>query len=170
MGTPTYTAIASTTLTSSASSVTFSSLDTIAAGYRDLVLVVNAAKNDAGGDALRMQFNADTGSNYSTVFMEGDGSSTFSNTYTGTAIWDVYWNAIWAGATKAQATFHVMDFASTDKHKSTLSRSGRADKATVAAAGRWANTAAITSITLSYTNPSATFSIGSTFSLYGIVA
>ncbi|NBQ97859.1 MAG: hypothetical protein EBU12_06490, partial [Microbacteriaceae bacterium] len=57
----TYSQIASTTLGSAASSVTFSS---IAATYTDLVIVVQAAVT-AGSIALRMQFNSDTGTNYS---------------------------------------------------------------------------------------------------------
>ena len=65
MATPTYTLISSVTLTSSASSVTFSS---IAAGG-DLAIHINANSTDNGGDAIKMQFNSDTAyQNYQNVF------------------------------------------------------------------------------------------------------
>jgi hypothetical protein len=162
----TYNLLASTTLTSSASSVAFSSIDQ---SYGDLVLVVNAAKNDGGGDAIKMRFNGDTGSNYSTILMEGNGSSAFSDSLTGqTSTWDSYNVPVWAGSTKAMGTYQLLDYSATDKHKSLLTRSGRGDRGAIATVSRWANTSAVTTWLIYYGNPAAEFSIGSTFNLYGV--
>jgi len=69
----TYTPIATTTLGSAASSVTFSS---ISGAYTDLVLV--GAGTLASNLYLNVKFNNDTGSNYSRTELYGDGSSAAS--------------------------------------------------------------------------------------------
>ena len=162
--TPTYDLIASNVLTSSASSVTFSS---IPATYRDLVLVVEYLSATAGNAEARLRFNSDTGSNYSTVVMTGDGSTASSGTYSLTEIYG-------SNATTTDRRiniYQIMDYSATDKHKTVLIRSNRASGSgpTVEAlAGRWANTAAINSITVRAKD--ADFASAATFYLYGIVA
>ncbi len=71
--TSTYEKIATTTLGSAALSVTFSS---ISASYTDLVLIVDGSTASASG--LALQFNGDTGNNYSDTYIYGDGSSAAS--------------------------------------------------------------------------------------------
>lgn len=159
MASATYDPIASTTLTSSASSVTFSSLDTIAAGYRDLVLVVDS--NTSGNSIVATYFNGDTtATNYNFVRMRGDGSTASSST-SNNANTSIFYSP------KTITIFQFMDFSATDKHKSYLIRNNAAEYATHAYAARWSNTAAITSINLT---GSVNFDSGSVFSLYGIVA
>lgn len=163
MATPTYDPIASTTLTSSASSVTFSSLDTIAAGYRDLVLVCNGL----GPGLYGLRFNSDSGANYHNVVMRGDGASTASASYSP----ETYVRTAVGLSTSIpnNAIFQIMDFAATDKHKSVLVRQDRADGITNATASRWANTSAITTLLITTTTTNQ-YAAGSTFSLYGIAA
>ena len=161
-----FTVLGNTTLTTSSASVTFSS---IPGGYKDLVLVVQAGSTSAGGDAIMMQFNGDTSySNYFNVFMEGDGSTATSGAWTTNGIANSYNTVHFSSAANGALVWQVMDFTTTDKHKSTLVRSNRASSGVSGAAGRWANTAAITSITLVYGNPAASFSAGSTFRLLGV--
>jgi hypothetical protein len=62
----------------------------------------------------------------------------------------------------------VMDYSATDKHKTSLVRSGESVDGTEAWVSRWPSTSAINSILL-YTG-SNSFTAGSTFALYGIVA
>ena len=57
----TYTPIATTTLGSAASSVTFSS---ISGSYTDLILITNPSSATTD-QSIYVQFNADTGTNYS---------------------------------------------------------------------------------------------------------
>ena len=74
--TATYEKVQSTTLSSTQSTVTFSS---ISGAYTDLVLVMGGS-NSANSD-LRMRFNGDTGSNYSVTVLFGDGSAANSFRY-----------------------------------------------------------------------------------------
>jgi hypothetical protein len=156
MPTPTYTPLATQTLSSTASSVTFSS---IPATYRDLILVVNCRHTGSGTQDLIMQFNSDAG-NASRVYMAGYSSTTESGTLSNIVAQFNDQNNNEVGIS------HIMDYSATDKHKTVLTRTN--DSGFVEAmAQRWASTAAINSIRLAYTS---TFAIGSTFSLYGIQA
>ena len=161
----TYTQIASTTLGSAASSVTFSS---IAGTYTDLVIVVQAAVT-TGSVALRMQFNSDTGANYSSTWISGTGTSAISSRTSGTTYMkiDEYsgMNTTLGGGLN---TINVMNYSNATTFKTTLTRPGREDLGTDAVVGLWRSTAAINAITL--LTSSSTFVSGSTFNLYGISA
>ncbi len=161
MPTPTYTPLANVTLGSATGSVTFSS---IPATYRDLILVTNATSL-VGGPFAFLRFNGDTGSNYNYVFMYGDGSSAVSSV-TSSSTQGFIGNTDAAGINTTIT--QIMDYSATDKHKSYLARNGRAGGLVIATAGRWANTNAVTS--MSVTVSTSTFAIGSTFSLYGVIA
>lgn len=158
MPTPTYDLIASNVLTSSASSVTFSS---ISGSYRDLILICEVL-GSGGNVNLLLTFNSDTGNNYSTVTMVGDGTVTESTSFTQGNIPGIGGTTTSRGLT----IYQIMDYATTDKHKTTLLRWNRSDLSVSARASRWANTAAITSVTA--TTTANNYAIGSTFYLYGI--
>ena len=157
--TNTYTPLATLTLTGTDTEIVFSS---IPATYRDLVLVV-AGTSDAN-TGLYLRFNSDTGTNYTTVGMYGNGSSaiSFSQSLSFT-------NTNFISNTQGVNTVQVMDYSATDKHKTILARASYAGNQAQAAAARWANTAAITSITL-FMDGGRSFQTGSTFSLYGVIA
>ena len=168
MSTPTYTPLATITLTSSASSVTFSS---IPATYRDLVIVFNGQRSASGTVGLRVRFNSDTGSNYHVVKMLGDGSVAESSVDSPNDYVEGSANRAISAVSRSNAICQIMDYSATDKHKSVLSRSSRADATegqAYASASRWANTAAITTVRL-YLG-SGDFASTSTFSIYGIAA
>ena len=61
-----------------------------------------------------------------------------------------------------------MDYGATDKHKTIISRSDNPAAQTTVVTNRWANTAAITSVAV--TAGASSYSSGSTFSLYGVIA
>lgn len=147
-------ALATTTLTSSSATVTFSS---IPGTYRDLRIVWFAGS--AGGNQdIGVKFNTLTGTSH--VFMAGFGSSTGSGT-----------GADLMGYVNSPGLLNqvdILDYAQTDKHKSGVIRYGADSNFAAAAAFRWANTAAITSIQL-YLG-SSSFTAGSVFSLYGVSA
>jgi len=160
MPTSTYVALATTTLASASSSVTFSSIPT--SGYRDLVLVINGT--NSGSQDLKFIFNGDTGSNYSRVAMYGQSSGIGSFSDNGQ-------NAgLWASVQTVLNTViaNIMDYSATDKHKTVLVRSDNAGDRVRAYAGRWASTSAITSIQLDPTGTS--WQAGTTISLYGIAS
>ena len=161
MPTPTYDLIASNVLTSSASSVTFSS---IPATYRDLVLVIDAKAVTTKDIFVRL--NSDTGSNYSQVYMFGNGSTAGSGTNSGTSM---YLTAQYATSTGASLSItQFLDYSATDKHKTVLSRGGETSQGVDAWATRWANTAAINTILIGL--GANNFASGSSFYLYGIVS
>ncbi len=159
MPTQTYQPLATVTLGSSASSVTFSN---IPATYRDLILVVQTTMNFAAGVGVR--FNGDTGNNYSSVTMQGNGSVT--NSYSWTSQNNGFYGVLYDSLNNA--VIQVMDYSATDKHKTFLARSNNSANLVRAHATRWANTAAITSMTLMADG--ASYASGSTFNLFGVVA
>jgi hypothetical protein len=155
----TYTPIETLTLTAASAGVTFSDLPQT---YRDLIVVCDWA-GSASANYMFVRLNGDTGTNYSYVLAYGAGSSggsTSASSQTG------LYTGI-ARTTKNATLFQIFDYSATDKHKTALSRYGLADMSEVAMiASRWANTAAVTSVTLQLGGN--TFAIGSTFSLFGI--
>lgn len=152
----TYDLLDSVTLSSSAASVTFSSIDQ---SYRDLVLVVEHL-GSGGNASLNVTVNGDTGSNYSSVWMTGTGSAS-----SGSATL-AYLVGITATETVAPLNIlQIMDYSATDKHKAVLTRSNT-PTFVQARAQRWANTSAITSLLI---QPSSNqYAAGSTFYLYGV--
>ena len=158
MATPTYTLIDSVTLSSSAASVTFSS---IIQDYGDLIIVFDG-KVIAYDGYMLVQLNSDTGSNYSYVFARSSGSSR-GTSQTAMRVYD--------HLNTDQSTFilQIMDYSATDKHKTMLSRGGSSSFGVGMNAGRWANTSAVTSV-LVIGQSGLDFAAGSTFYLYGIEA
>jgi hypothetical protein len=161
MATATYTLIDSTTLSSSASSVTFSGIS--ATGKGDLVLVFDCQGSNS--NRINGNLNSDTGANYSMVSMENDNETKISESATGSA----YFHAgVCRDTSRSINIVNIMDFAATDKHTSILSRENAPRARLGARAMRWANTAAVTSVAVSCSN--GTFNSGSTFHLYQIVS
>lgn len=158
--TATYRPLATVTLASSASSVTFSNIPST---YRDLILVIQGTNTSSGNSRLRV--NGDSGNNYNQVRMYGAGgagSDSASNI-------DSLDMSSMTTSSGYQAVIQLMDYSATDKHKTILSRTQESNiSAVLANAGRWANTAAITSITM-FTS-SGSYATGTTLNLYGIVA
>lgn len=164
MPTPQYTALATTTLSSATISVTFSS---ISQSYRDLLVVISGRETTtSGNNNTYLRFNTDSGSNYSMVRMSGDGSSGSSDTVSGVTVagWGFIENSSTSNFTAI--TYNIMDYTATDKHKTVIGRGGGTSNFTSAAASRWANTAAIT--TVEVRTSSTSFVVGSTISLYGV--
>ena len=160
------TALANITLGSAQSTVTFSS---IPATYRDLRLV-GQIKPTSTGNALKVQFNSDTGTNYSMVSMAGDGSSAVSASSTANDHIRLS-NNIGASADLNNIfTLDIMDYSATDKHKSTLTRMNTPSVGTEALANRWASTSAITSLRIYFDLATNNIAIGTTLTLYGIVS
>lgn len=157
--TATYLPLATITLISTDSEIVFSS---IPATYRDLVLVINARYTSLDGN-IQLRFNGDGGSNYSSVYFGGNGSSPFAGTLSLPWIYG-------GGANTSQGNgqiFQIMDYAQS-KHKTVLNRTSEVGGAVYAWANRWASTNAINTISIVGQDALRTFAIGSTFSLYGI--
>lgn len=159
----TYEPIASVTLTTATAAYTFS---TIPATYTDLYLVINA-KNTTNGAACKYQLNGDTGSNYSTTWMEGSGSTPSSGRASSDTSAFLYYNGGAVTNNWSTVNAHFQSYLNTTTYKTAIARFGNIAQ-TGAYASLWRNTSAITSITLNAITEN--FQIGSTFTLYGIKA
>jgi hypothetical protein len=154
MPTPTYTPLATVTLGTTAASVTFSS---IPATYRDLIVVFEGSTtSDAFGF---MRFNGDSGGNYSYVRMNSSPGSDSASGSSSSLIAEIR-------SPRGNVITQIMDYSATDKHKTLLARSNEPG-ITIATASRWGNTAAITSVQMFV---GSSFTSGSNFALYGVIA
>jgi hypothetical protein len=149
--------LATTTLTGASTSITFSS---IPATYKDLILVISGTSTSGIAETI-MRFNSDTATNYSRVTMFGTGSTTgsFAGSATGIGFFDAFTSV---GMSIAQ----IMDYSATDKQKTVLIRRSFPADNVAATGARWANTSAITSVSLAVI--SSSLAIGTTISLYGV--
>jgi hypothetical protein len=166
-----YDLLETTTLTTSASSISFTGLDTLAAGYQHLQIRAVARSDRAAPDSsLNMRFNGDSGSNYQAHSITTY-PGYFSSGGTGLS------SSILAGTeTGGQATANtfgasvidILDFASS-KNTTIKSFSGYALSNYVLsfASGLWINTNPVTSITVGNWD-SASHVANSCFSLYGV--
>jgi hypothetical protein len=164
----TYEAIATNTLGSAAASVTFSS---IPATYTDLVLVLQPASTTFA-DNIALNFNSDTGSNYSSTNLSGTGSAASSGRAASPYIQVT--NIIGTTGTLGAmtSTIHIMNYANTTTYKTVISRTGQIGatyNGNEVIVTLWRNTAAINTIVVKQSG-SPNFVAGSTFSLYGIAA
>jgi hypothetical protein len=161
--TATYTPLGNITLGTTASSITFSS---IPATYRDLVISFQG--NGSTTLQGRIRLNGDTGGNYTSHRMSGDGSSaTVGQTVGDTSAFGS--NIATASTTSAlQMNINIMDYSSTNKFKTFLVRATNAATATEALVSQFASTSAITSVTI--LTSTGNWAIGTTASLYGIVS
>jgi hypothetical protein len=134
----------------------------------DLVLVVEAVASTGTIDG-RIRLNGDTGSNYSWQKMIGNGSGSGSaNVQSPDTAIRISDTALGSTTQALTAIIQIMDYSATNKHKTVVSRANNASTGVEAGAGRWANTAAVTRVRF-YTTTNL-LGIGSTLSLYGIVA
>lgn len=163
--------IASQTLSSSAASVTFSSIPT---GYRDLVLRCSVREDYASvGFSLRVKFNNDTNTVYSWTELLGNGSTAQSGRASNQAGRLDFYSTTGANATAntfGNAELYIPNY--TVSANKPMSGFGVAESNAVsvnwigATADLWRNTAAITSITLTALS---NYVSGSSFYLYGLL-
>lgn len=165
--------LATEILTSSQASVTFSSLDTLAAGYQHLQLRMTArGTRNANGDNLGIRLNSDTGNNYSRHALYGDGSSAASYGVASQAFMDL--GTLASSTTPANAftgaVTDILDAFDSTKNTTIRSLNGLAAAGVFVglASGAWHNTNALTSLTIYALNGNLVQY--SRFSLYGIKA
>ena len=163
----TYEPIATQTLGSSVSSVTFSSIPQT---YTDLVIVQSAFV--ANQMDTRLQFNGDTATNYSWTVLFGSGSAAGSYRESNkTAIPTGYYSQIDISPATSTFIIQIMNYSNATTNKTVLTRGNNAasGRGVDAIVGLWRSTAAITSVALNV-DASHQYTSGSTFTLYGIKA
>lgn len=157
----TYTPIATQTLGSNQTSISFSS---IAATYTDLKLVLCGPVQ---GDVY-IRFNSDTGTSYSqTVLGSYSGSASSGRQSNTSTVYNDFYGGF-ANTYPTQISWDVMNYSNTTTYKTVLARAGivSTQPAINQAVMLWRSTSAINAITLA----GGTFSTGLVVTLYGIKA
>ncbi len=166
----TYEAIQTTTLASAAATITFSS---IAASWTDLRLVITNTSTLASANYL-INFNGDTGANYSYTVLSGDASGTptaRSTRATGTTYG--FLGLQYVGSSTTIPSFFTLDIFSYagSTYKTTLGTALNDQNGTgevMNIVNLWRDTAAITSVLI--TCNGTTMKVGTIATLYGIKA
>lgn len=167
----TYESIASATGTGSSGTITFSSIPStytslqIRAMYKDVT-------NQGQWCQYNLRFNSDTGSNYWTHYLAGDGSAASASGFSSTRISIRYSGADSSPSadTVGVSIIDIHDYASSTRNKTVRALAGvdtnSADGGIALSSGLWLSTSAITSITVSAAL--SNFTANSVFALYGI--
>lgn len=161
-----FTALASTTLGSTATSITFSS---ISGSYRDLYLILTMVGGTMSQPLIKVN-NDNSYSNYGGVVLRSNGSSVYSTNISGYnygMTLSLYTSN--SGSNDIFYDISFLDYATTDKVKPVLVRSNGAGSGVEMNASKWGNTAAITSLVL-YDYNGFSFGAGTTATLYGVSA
>ena len=166
MATNTYVALDKTTVGTATSTITFTG---ISQAYTDLVIVANF--DGSASSYTTLTFNGITGSSYSRTRLIGNGSTVTSDRTNNTAgIINLTYNT---AGTPVTGIYQVFNYANTTTYKTIICRDASQPDNVSAHAGMFRGstgsaTDAITSITL--TKASGNYTVGSTFSLYGITS
>ena len=161
---PTYNAIATTTLSTGTSTVTFSS---IPQSYTDLVLVYKARMATGGAVNTYMRLNGNTGNNYNfagTYYTLGVAQGSHTSSAANAACLD---NVDSSWTTITHIDFN--NYTSANMRKGWLVFSGAPNSQVDMKWGSFDSNSAITQIQI-YNPSSVNFAVGSTFTLYGILA
>ena len=162
MATSTYTPIASTILTTAASSYTFSSIPST---YTDLVLVMSGfSVSDAQNYQCR--FNGDSATNYSNVTFFADGGGTYCYANATQSYIEFSGNS-----DSTNADINIINFpnySNTTTYKNLLGQWNDVTRNTGLSTGLWRSTAAINSIQIFIVTGTINLGNGTTLSLYGI--
>lgn len=164
----TYTPIATYTVSgTTTNTITFSS---IPGTYTDLVFIASVQQNSiATITAGYIRINADSGNNYSSTVLIGNGTTATSSRRTSADA--LYWNIDIPTTSFTTFIYNFMNYANTSVYKTILSRFNNAEVSTGAQVGLWRSTAAINSFTMNSSDSGADyFTAGSTFTIYGITA
>ena len=155
----TYEPIATTTLGSATSGVTFNSIPST---YTDLILITNAKNDNNGG--IKIRFNNDSGSNYSYTRIQGDGSSPSSDRTTNSD--GIEFGYLIAG-NWAMNIIQIQNYSNSTTYKTLINEAkcGNANPNATVFVELWRSTSAINKIQI---DNSQQFQTGSTFTLYGV--
>jgi len=162
----TYEPISTQTLSSAVTGITFSN---IPGTYTDLVLVINASASTAANAWLST--NLTDVSSLSGTRLYADGSSAGSGRTSSGNDFVIFtaFDQVTTTAGNFNAVLNFMNYSNTTTNKTILARSNNASAGVCAAVCMERKTGAITSISIDLVG-TTTYSIGSTFTLYGIKA
>jgi hypothetical protein len=154
----TYTVPDTTTIT-----VTFSSIPST---YTDLIMVCYFPSKSSSSETMLVRVNGDSGTNYSSLRIEGTGSSAISGTTANSTYAAVSGGGI--NTTISNIILNFQNYSNTTTFKTILNRFNQPAVSTSATVSTWRSTAAINSILVQGT--AGYLGINSVVSLYGIKA
>lgn len=155
----TYEPIATTTGTGSSGTITFTSIPST---YTDLILVQTGASS-VSSQVIEIRFNNDSGSNYSRIYVIGNGTGASSGRDTNNT-------SVLAGLVEANTNtiVHIQNYSNATTYKTCLIRNNVINTFTAAVVGLWRSTAAINRVDILV--GSGSWNTTATFTLYGIKA
>ncbi len=165
--------IATVTVSSGTANVEFTSIPATYTHLQVRYLARSARTNDNGATML-IQFNSDTGNNYSYHIVYGDGASATAYNGSTTNVMRSY--SVCSSSSSntdiyGVGVIDILDYANTNKYK-TLRHLGGYDRNGAGelnlASGLWQSTNAITSIKFTLSESVANYETDSHFALYGI--
>lgn len=162
----TYEPIATTTLTSAQTGITFTGISSV---YTDLILVLRLIS--LGGAALRYQVgngSIDSGANYSATFLTGSGSAASSDRTSNANFVNVL-RLTGTGTSPATHIFQFQNYSNTTTYKTVLGRTSQSQYEVGANVALWRSTSAINQIYV-FESTSSNMNTGTTATLYGIAA
>lgn len=163
----TYEPIATTTLGSTTTTVTFDSISGI---YTDLILQGIFARVTTGGQGCGVRFNGDSGTNYSFTALWGSGTAAGSNRGSNNSNMALMSYDLSSSTTDLiPVNIHILNYSNTTTYKTALCRYGQSGAFAASNVGLWRSTSAVTKIEIS-SFAAGQFGSGSTFTLYGIKA
>jgi hypothetical protein len=130
------------------------------------VAVIQAST--AGDANFYLRVNSDTGTNYSTTNVYGNGSSALSTRQSSVDKIGVILSGYLRSTQPSAVIVNFMNYSNSTTYKTILSRGNQTDVITQAQVNLWRSTSAITSIEFYVTG--FNYASGSTFTLYGIKA
>lgn len=162
-GVSAYVPLANITLSSNASTVTFSS---ISQSYRDLVFVLR--QTTTGTAFSRFRINGDGAGNYSYVTMESAGGNALSNQASGA-------NEIPLPTGSSSDSFswwlnriYFLDYSTSFKGQTGFMRTDNPEDRVAAVSFRWGVSSALSQV--QFIGNNQPFAAGSTFALYGVTS
>jgi hypothetical protein len=162
----TYEPLATTTIGSAVSSYTFTSIPTT---YTDLVVVCSFTQSLSYSVEARVgNGSVDTGNNYSNTTIIGKNNNTAASTRRTSYNYFAFFEQ--AGASRGTWIMNFQNYSNTTTYKTMLARNGGAAFDVEASVQLWRSTSAINTLQLISGQGTPTFSVGSTFTLYGIKA
>ena len=168
----TFVKIASVTVgAGGSSSIDFTSIPST---YTDLCIKLSIrTNNNAVFDSAKINFNADTGSNYSRLYLVAEGTAFNNFSATGNAAYFPSYSLSAANATAStfsNSEFYIPNYAGSNQKSISMDATAETNAATAYLgihAGRWTGTAAINQITIAPSSGTL-FNQYSTATLYGI--
>ena len=163
-----YDALATVTLSTTATSITFAG---IPSGYKHLQIRA-LFTTSTGGQVISARLNSDTGSNYTLHALIGNGSAASAGAGTAQPYTPIFGRVVGTSTTNPTVLVtDVLDYTNTNKNTTLRTLGGNDNNGSGELnfiSGLWLNTAAVSAIEISPYNGAVAFNQYSSFALYGI--